>query len=58
MRKGLITVTQTARLFNVSPQTIKRWDKAGKLVAKRNPMNNYRFYREVEIKKLIEKMER
>lgn len=54
MKKGLITVKQAANLFDVSIQTIRRWDKAGKLKAQRHPMNDYRLYREVEIKKLVE----
>lgn len=56
MKKGLVTVKEAARLFSVSPQTIRRWDKAGKLKAKRYPMNNYRIYRLVDIKKLAKKL--
>ena len=56
MKKGLITVREAAKLFSVSPITIRRWDKAGKLKAFRHPMNNYRLYRLVEIRKIAEKI--
>jgi DNA (cytosine-5)-methyltransferase 1 len=56
MKKGLITVKEASELFGVSIQTIRRWDKKGKLKAVRNPMNNYRVYRLIEIRKLLKKM--
>lgn len=56
MKKGLITVKKASKLFNVSIQTIRRWDKTGKLKAVRHPMNNYRLYRLADLKKLAEKL--
>lgn len=56
MKKGLITIKEAAELFGVSIQTIRRWDKSGKLKAVRHPMNNYRLYRLVDIKKIAEKI--
>ena len=57
MKKGLITVKKAAELLQVNPQTLKRWDKAGKLKAIRHPMNNYRMYRLVDLQKLLNKFE-
>lgn len=56
MKKGFITVKQAAEILGVSVQTIIRWDKSGKLKASRHPMNNYRLYRLVEIRKLAEEI--
>lgn len=56
MKKGLITVKEAANIFGVSKQTIRAWDKAGKLKAVRYPMNNYRVYRLVELEKLAKKI--
>lgn len=56
--KGYITVIEAAKILGVNPETMRRWDRAGKLKAKRNPMNNYRLYsvQDIEnIKKRIEK---
>lgn len=57
MKKGLVTVGEAAKLFNVSIQTIRRWDNRGKLKAIRHPMNNYRLYRIVELRKISNKLE-
>lgn len=54
MKKGLITIKEAAELFGVSIQTIRRWDKSGKLRAYRHPMNNYRLYRLIDLKKIAE----
>ncbi|MBI3887587.1 MerR family DNA-binding transcriptional regulator [Candidatus Microgenomates bacterium] len=56
MKKGLVTVKEAAEIFGVSKQTIRAWDKIGKLKAVRHPMNNYRVYRLVEIEKLAKKI--
>lgn len=57
MKKGLVTVSEAATLFNVSIQTIRRWDRRGKLKAIRHPMNNYRLYRIVELRKIVNKLQ-
>lgn len=38
------TTTQTCELLNVSRETLRRWEKSGKLVPLRNPMNRYKVY--------------
>jgi excisionase family DNA binding protein len=40
----LLTIKAAAEVLGVSEQTLRRWDKAGKLRAKRHPMNGYRLY--------------
>ncbi|OGT10814.1 MAG: hypothetical protein A2X77_00505 [Gammaproteobacteria bacterium GWE2_42_36] len=39
-----ITIKEAAAVLHVSKDTLRRWDKAGKLKTKRHPMNNYRIY--------------
>ena len=43
-RQKLITIKQAAELLGVSEQTLRRWDKSGKLKARRHPINGYRLY--------------
>jgi len=45
-----------AGLLGVSEQTLRRWDKAGKLRAKRHPMNGYRLYPREEIVELRQRI--
>lgn len=40
----LLTIKAAAEMLGVSEQTLRRWDKAGKLKPTRHPMNGYRLY--------------
>ena len=57
MSKPYLTVKQTAELIGVTPLTLRNWDKAGKLKAYRNPINNYRAYKHEDIELFQRKME-
>jgi len=50
----LISVTRAASILGVNPQTLRRWDKAKKLVAIRVGSRNDRKYKLSEIIKLLE----
>ena len=45
----LYSISQAAKKIGVSPQTLRRWDRSGKLPSKRHPINNYRVYSEEQI---------
>ncbi len=55
--KRYLTVKEAADLLGVTPLTLRNWDKSGKLKAYRNPINNYRIYKPMEIELLIRKIE-
>ncbi|PJE51461.1 MAG: MerR family DNA-binding transcriptional regulator [Candidatus Yanofskybacteria bacterium CG10_big_fil_rev_8_21_14_0_10_36_16] len=57
MDKKYLTVKEVAKLVGVTPLTIRNWDKAGKLIAHRNPVNNYRVYKTADVDKLVEDIE-
>jgi DNA (cytosine-5)-methyltransferase 1 len=40
----MYTLDQFADLISVSKETLRRWDNSGKLTAKRNGINGYRYY--------------
>ncbi|MBI2047707.1 MAG: MerR family DNA-binding transcriptional regulator [Parcubacteria group bacterium] len=52
-----ITIKEAAQLLGVSPLTLRNWDNDGKLVAYRNPINNYRVYKISQIEKFIDDFE-
>lgn len=54
---GYFTIKETAKLLGVSPLTLRNWDKKGMLVAYRNPINNYRVYKALQIEKFLQEME-
>ncbi len=44
---------EVAKIIGVDKQTLFNWEVAGKIPkAKRDPMNNYRYYTDEDIKKL------
>jgi DNA (cytosine-5)-methyltransferase 1 len=48
--KDYFTISEVADLLSVSKETLRRWDRSGKLVAVREPMSNYRVYRKNQLK--------
>ncbi|OGN08582.1 MAG: hypothetical protein A3J46_05780 [Candidatus Yanofskybacteria bacterium RIFCSPHIGHO2_02_FULL_41_11] len=57
MPKKFLTVREVAGLLGVTPLTVRNWDSKGKLVAYRNPMNNYRLYKVEDVEVLMRMIE-
>jgi excisionase family DNA binding protein len=52
-----LTVGQAADTLGVSRNTLRNWDKAGKLKPRRHPVNGYRLYRRAELEALLKQVE-
>ena len=52
LKKDFITIKEAAEILGVSRDTLRRWDKAGKLKTRRHPMNNFRIYDPAEVEAL------
>jgi len=48
------TLSEAAEVLGKSKETLRRWDRDGKLDAVREPVSNYRVYRKEDINSLIE----
>lgn len=48
--KGYYTISEAAELLGKSTETLRRWDKDGKLPAMREPISNYRIYNKKQLK--------
>ena len=57
MQKQYVTIKEAAALLGVTPLTLRNWDKKGKLIAHRHPLNNYRVYKKEEIDALLQKID-
>lgn len=57
MPKKFLTVKEVARLMGVTPLTVRNWDQKGKLVAYRNPINNYRLYKVEDVEVLMRQID-
>jgi hypothetical protein len=53
---NFLTISQVAKRVGVNPQTIRRWDKTGKFVSSRHPINNYRVYKYDQVERLLEEL--
>lgn len=47
--KEYLTLSETAALLGKNKETLRRWDREGKLLAVREPMSNYRVYRKSDV---------
>ncbi|MEK7630651.1 MAG: MerR family DNA-binding transcriptional regulator [Patescibacteria group bacterium] len=57
MDQRYYTIKQAASLLGVSALTLRNWDKNGKLIAYRHPMNNYRVYKKDDLDSVIKSIE-
>ena len=48
-----LTVSEEARFLGVSSATLRNWDKSGKLIPYRHPINGYRLYLKSDLEKLL-----
>ncbi len=44
-----LSLSETAKLLGKNKETLRRWDREGKLTAFREPMSNYRVYRKSQV---------
>jgi site-specific DNA-methyltransferase (adenine-specific) len=51
-----IKVGEAAKALNVSAETLRRWDKSGKFLSVRHPINNYRVYAEGQMLELFNEL--
>lgn len=50
----LLTIEQTAQILNISPWTLRQWDKLGKLVPIRVGSRKDRRYKKEELLKILD----
>ena len=54
---GRMTITDAARKLGITPKTLMRWEKAGKIQKSKRDWRGWRFYEEpdlAEIKRFFE----
>lgn len=48
-----LTLSEASELLGKNKETLRRWDREGKLTAVREPMSNYRVYRREQVESLF-----
>ena len=54
---GWLTIREAADLLNVHPETLRRWDRTGRLTTSRTP-TGHRRYRRADLDALMAEAER
>jgi DNA-binding transcriptional MerR regulator len=54
--KRYITIKKASKILDLHPDTLRRWDRVGKLKTRHHPVNKYRLYTIREIEKLKSKI--
>lgn len=52
-----LTIKEAADFLGVSTATLRNWDRAGKLVPHRHPINRYRLYKKSDLEHLLEEIQ-
>lgn len=51
--RDYLMVKEAAEYLGVSPSTLRNWERAGKIVSYRNPMNRYRLFRKGDLDAIL-----
>jgi DNA-binding transcriptional MerR regulator len=52
-----LKISDAADLLKITRQTLRNWDKQGKLKPHRHPLNNYRLYKRSDLVKLLKRID-
>ena len=52
-----LRISEAAEYLGVSPNTLRNWENAGKIVAHWHPMNSYRLFRKEELDALLKQVD-
>lgn len=53
-----LRVSDAAGYLGVSPNTVRNWERAGKLASHRHRVNHYRLFKQVDLDDLLEDAQR
>jgi MerR family copper efflux transcriptional regulator len=51
-----LTVKEAAEFLGVTTATLRNWDRRGKLIPVRHPVNLYRLYRKGDLERLLKSL--
>ena len=55
--KDFLRISEAAEYLGVSPNTLRNWENAGKVVAVRHPVNGYRLFNRKDLDALLQQVE-
>lgn len=55
--RDYLRIAEAAEHLGVSPNTLRNWERAGKIQARRHPVNKYRLFRREELDALLRRVQ-
>jgi excisionase family DNA binding protein len=55
--KDYLRISEAAEYLGVSPNTLRNWENAGKIVAHRHPVNGYRLFQQQDLDDLLNQVQ-
>ena len=52
-----LRISEAADYLGVSPNTLRNWERAGKIVAHRHPVNDYRLFKREDLDAVLKQAE-
>jgi MerR family transcriptional regulator, copper efflux regulator len=56
--RDFLRISEAAEYLGVSPNTLRNWERTGKILAQRHPVNRYRLFRQQDLDSLLSQVER
>ncbi|MEM8529483.1 MAG: helix-turn-helix domain-containing protein [Chloroflexota bacterium] len=53
-----LQIKAAAKFLGVSPNTLRNWERSGKLTTYRHPINGYRLYKKTDLETLLSAIQR
>ncbi len=57
MERKYLSIKEASKMLGITTLTLRNWDKKGVLNAYRNPVNNYRVYRQDQVELFLRRVE-
>ena len=54
--RDFLRISEAAEYLGVSPNTLRNWERAGKIIAHRHPLNRYRLFKKEELDALLRQL--
>jgi len=54
--KNFLLIKEAAEVLGVASNTLRNWERRGKIQTRRHPMNGYRMFDAKEIQALLQKL--
>ncbi len=52
-----LQIKQAAKFLGVTPNTLRNWEKNGKLASHRHPLNRYRLYKKEDLEAFLQEID-